>query len=269
MDAFFDPLNIDEVPTLTPLKDIVTDAKRGIATGDNEFFCLSESDLKEWEIERDYVAPIIRSASRAHYYDYTTEDWEEQRDKGDEVYLLYNVDVWKPELQQDNVWNYIQHGIDEGADESYLASNRNPWYVVDRRDAPHILFKYMSRADGGRFVYNEAGALNLNNLHGITLREEFPDADVRALLAYLNSSLGDSIVKRNGRTYMGGLSKGEPDELKRLPVLNPRKLSTEQRDRLAGLFTELCRASRQEDDDAVSNVLDEIDKTLGEFLNLD
>lgn len=261
----FDTIEIADIPELKPLSKI-GDVNRGIATGKNDYFCLSQEDVDEYDIEEEYLSPLVRSSSRAEYYDYTTEDWEEQRAENDEVWLLYHLDVWKPQLNDTNVRDYLDYGEQTGADESYLAKNREPWYLVDRRDPPDIFFTYMSR-DGGRATYNRAQARNLNNLHGLYLDDEYDENDTKALLTYLNSEIGDQIVKRGGRTYMGGLSKVEPSELEDAPVLDPHEMDREDVTDLADLFDELCVASRGNGDE--QEVKEKIRNRLRTILNLD
>lgn len=261
----FDTIEIADIPELKPLSKI-GDVNRGIATGKNDYFCLSQEDVDEYDIEEEYLSPLVRSSSRAEHYDYTTEDWEEQRAENDEVWLLYHLDVWKPQLNDTNVRDYLDYGEQTGADESYLAKNRDPWYLVDRRDPPDIFFTYMSR-DGGRATYNRARARNLNNLHGLYLDDEYDENDTKALLTYLNSEIGDQIVKRGGRTYMGGLSKVEPSELEDAPVLDPHEMDREDVTDLADLFDELCAASRGDGDE--QEVKEKIRNRLRTILNLD
>jgi len=261
----FDTIEISDIPELKPLSKI-GDVDRGIATGKNDYFCLSQGEVDEHGIEERYLSPLIRSSSRAEHYDYTTEDWEKQRAENDEVWLLYHLDVWKPQLNDTNVREYLDYGKEIGADDSYLAKNRTPWYLIDRRDPPDIFFTYMSR-DGGRATYNRAQARNLNNLHGLYLQDEYDESDTKALLTYLNSEIGDQIVKRGGRTYMGGLSKVEPSELEDAPVLDPHEMDREEVNALAELFDELCAASRGDGDEQEVN--ERIRNCLTTILDLD
>jgi adenine-specific DNA methylase len=259
----FSPLDIEHAPALEPLSNIAS-VQRGIATGSNDYFCLTQADVNEWELDEEYLTPIVRNASKVTALDYTETDWEHQRAAGEQAWLLYSVDGWKPELDRTNIRQYLDHGREIDADESYLARHRTPWYTVDRRAPPDILFRYMSRSDG-RFVYNRAGVRNLNNLHGVTLHDVYTDTDVRALLAYLNSRRGNLVVQRAGREYMGGLSKLEPNELEGIPVLDPHALSDEDKETLARLFDALCEACRCGEPGEVMDTIDtELDKLLDE-----
>lgn len=105
-------------------------------------------------------------------------------------------------------------------------------------------------------------------MSGITLAADFEREDVDALLAYLHSSYADKIIKRDGRTYVGGLSKVEPNELKQLPVLDPRELDSADRAELADTFRELCSESRT-DSGSTSSATAEIDATLSRVVDVD
>lgn len=300
-DDLFDPIEIGEDERLVPL-DAIGSVDRGIATGNNSFFCLTESERTdtangfEWDIDERYLSKLIRTSRSVPYYDYRDEDWERQRDDGDEVWLLYHLEDldWDArayarqretagnsrlddfttddsrtddeETTQSSVVEYLKYGMTEDveAHDSYLARNRDPWYVADRREPADVLYTYMSRSRG-RFVLNRTDARNLNNLHTIYLDVDFTDEEQAALLAYLNSEFADTVVKRSGRTYSTGMDKVEPSELESVPVVNPRTLDENVVRRLAELFDELCEAARHGDE---AEVRTEIDRLLDEELEI-
>lgn len=279
----FDPLEID-TSELTEFSELAT-VNRGIATGMNDYFCLTQDVVDEWDIDEQYLSKIIRNSRSVPGYDYQPADWELECDEGGEVWLLYHLteldaDSVRPtetdgdttlsaftehsdgEEKTPTVVDYLEYGMSEevGADSGYLAKNRTPWYVVDRRDPPPILVTYMSRG-GSRFIKNETDARNLSNLHGIYLNVELSDQEVGALLAYLNSEFASEVVRRSGRTYSSGMDKIEPNEMEGVPVLDPRNLDDETISELAGLFDEL-RATAREDADTVEEVIERIDDRL-------
>lgn len=59
-----------------------------------------------------------------------------------------------------------------------------------------------------------------------------------------------------GRTYGGDTIKVEPREMDRLPILNPVALATDERERLANLFDQLCRAGSQEAERTIRQAID-------------
>jgi len=280
----FDPLDID-TSGLTEFAELAT-VNRGIATGMNDYFCLTQDEVDEWDLETEYLSKIIRNSRSVPGYDYQLEDWEADRTDGREVWLLYHLtELDANQLRPDEtggdvtlaaftdsedgdsaatptVVDYLEYGMSDEieAHDGYLARNRSPWFVVDRRDPPPILVTYMSRG-GSRFIKNETDARNLSNLHGIYLNVEISDEEMKALLAYLNSGFASEVVRRSGRTYSSGMDKIEPNEMEGVPVLDPRDLDAEAVRELAALFDEL-RAAAREDGETVERVVERIDDRL-------
>lgn len=289
---FFDPLDID-TEQLSPLAELAT-VTRGIATGLNSYFCLTQQDAEEWKLDEEYLSPLIRDSRSVPYFDYREVDWEQQRKNGDEVWLLYHLDgldwdseafVKKEETEgnarlgeftdntsdsseddDSSIVQYLKHGMSEEvqAHDSYLARNREPWYKVDRRESAPILVTYMSRG-GCRFILNESDARNLNNLHGIYPNVKLSDEELDALLAYLNSGFADDVVRRSGRTYSTGMDKIEPNELESVPVLDPRKIDSQTVTDLAQLFDKLRTVAR-DNERSTDSVVAEIDSCLQDIL---
>jgi len=264
---YIDPASVDAIPGLKPFREIA-DIKRGIATGKNDYFCLTQDEVDEWELDEDYLVPLIRRAQGVSDYDLREyEDWRQWLRDGDETWLLYCydedgekiTDIDDPELAA-----YLKHGKEIGAADSYLAENRSPWYVVDQRDPASILVTYMSK-DGFRFIHNKAGVVSLNNLHNVFL-DGYEDWEVEALLAYLNSSVANEIAKRSGRTYSRGLHKIEPDELKDIPVVDPDDMSTDEAMALSRTFREVCEASRNDDID-IDAAMQKLDEKVIEVIS--
>lgn len=270
---YVDPESVDAIPGLKPFREIA-DIKRGIATGMNDYFCLTQDGVNEWGLNEDYLVPLIRRTQGVSDYDLREyEDWRQWLRDGDEVWLLYCYDEDGepiPDTNDPALAAYLEHGEDVGAADSYLAQNRSPWYVVDQRKPASILVTYMSKGDF-RFIHNKANVVSLNNLHNVFL-DGYKNWKVEALLAYLNSSVANAIVKRSGRTYSRGLHKIEPDELKDIPVIDPDDLSIGEAMALSRKFRELCKASRddrrnvevamRELDDKVIEVISPGERTL-------
>lgn len=260
---YFDPNPIMSFPDLKPLEEIGS-LKRGIATGSNDYFCLTDDEVEEWGIEEEYLSPLIRNSTSIKDYDCTEADFESWRETGDETWLLYHVDKETISTGGDGVQSYLQHGVAKGADKSTLAESRNIWYRVDRRKSADVWATYMTQ-NGFRFIHNKIDARNLNNLHSIYF-EDYSDREIRSILAYLNSTVVDQIIAQSGRTYAKGLQKIEPNELKGVPIIDPHELAEEHVTHLSELFERLCDAARK-DDDEKEEVMDEIDEYLADILN--
>ena len=85
---------------------------------------------------------------------------------------------------------------------------------------------------------------------------------LKALLAVLNSLVAKDSLRYVGRTYGGDTIKVEPREMDRLPILNPVKLATSERERLADLFDQLCCAGSQEAEKTIRQAIDEAIVTI-------
>ncbi len=92
-----------------------------------------------------------------------------------------------------------------GADETYIAQHRTPWWSVKLHPPAPIICTYMARRRPV-FVRNRAGARLLNIAHGLYPRRPLTDAELDQACDAMNQAfhLGQ------GRTYAGGLVKFEP-----------------------------------------------------------
>ena len=240
---------------------MIASVDRGIATGCNAFFTLSEKTIKMFSIPKQYLKPVIAKASHCQHYDFTYEDWDMLRKKGENVFLLYCFSEQPPK----SLKAYLDYGLRLGINKRYIPSHRKVWYMVDKRKPAPILALVFSR-ERMRFVLNKANALNLTPFHCV-----YPlfDDEVRlkALLAYLNSNICKELATYYGRIYGTGLRKLEPKDLENLPVIDVRNININERylKKLANLFDELCIISRQ-NPEKENEVKKRIDATIIDIL---
>jgi len=226
---------------------------RGIATGANEFFLLSESDARKWGIEREFLKPAVPSAralAKLGCLILKPSDWNLLRAKGEKVYLFW-CRKRREELEGTRALEYIEKGEERGYNERYLARHRSEWWWLEEREPPDAFLIYMFRR-GLRAVLNEAKVLAPNTLHCVYLRER---EHVKAVLAYLNSSVALELTQH--RVYGGGMRKIEPKEAERIPVPDPRALSETELETLASLLDELDEAEREGRGERARRALDE------------
>ncbi|MFA9516604.1 Eco57I restriction-modification methylase domain-containing protein [Halopenitus sp. H-Gu1] len=261
--SLFEPLDFD-TSLLTPFSEIA-EIHRGIMTGENDFFRLSQADIDEVRIKERYLSQLAPSPRVVHGLDFRQEDWERHRDNGEAVWLLYHLDaidgvprtieavengcsegILTPEAASSpSLVAYLQSGLVEHPTlaSRYTIRTRSPWYRVDRRDPPPILIPYMYRS-GFRALLNETDARYVNNYLGVYPDGSLSRTQVKALLAYLNSSLADKVVRRDARLY-GGMDKLEPGDLADVPVLDPQSVTEETVTALANQFDELRETARR------------------------
>jgi adenine-specific DNA-methyltransferase len=238
-----------------PLSNIAR-VVRGIATGANDFFVLSDSEVAEWGLERANLRPVLTKTREAPGYVFSRADFDRLGREGKKRWLLY---LMKPATAGSPEACYIQHGEAHGLHERSLVKTRPFWYAMEQRELAPIYFTYLSRKRS-RFIYNQADVLALNVFLCIYPIPVISQNEVmlKALLAVLNSLVAKDSLRYVGRTYGGDTIKVEPREMDRLPVLNPIELAAGDQERLADLFDQLCCADSQEAEKLVRQSVDEL-----------
>lgn len=203
--------------------------KRGLATGDNKFFVLSEQQVKDREIPKSALRPILPSPR------YVKDD-EVQADHDGlptNVGRLYLLD---PKMDEDEIRqahpalaSYLDEGRDSGVHEGYLCRGRKRWYDQEQRGPAPIVCTYMGRSDGKsgrpfRFVRNRSQATVANTylaMYPKPALQERLDKDpglMDRLWQQLNA-ISPEVLLGEGRVYGGGLHKLEPKELSKVPLI--------------------------------------------------
>jgi adenine-specific DNA-methyltransferase len=238
-----------------PLSDIAH-IVRGIATGANDFFVLSDSEVEEWSLSRVNLRPVLTKTREAPGYVFNQADFDRLGCEGKKRWLLYLNGPVVPDTPEAR---YIQHGETRGLHQRSLVKTRSLWYAMEQRDPAPIYFTYLSRKKS-RFIYNQAGVLALNVFLCIYPMPVISQDEtmIKALLAVFNSLVAKDSLRYIGRTYGGDTIKIEPREMDRLPVLNPLKLMPYERERLAEFFDSLCQADSDHDEKIIRQTIDEV-----------
>jgi len=242
-----------------PLSNIAR-IMRGIATGANDFFVLSDSEVAEWGLDRSNLQPVLTKTREAPGYLFKQADFDRLGAEGKKRWLLYLTGPVTPGTAEAR---YIQHGQTRGLHKRSLVKTRSLWYIMEQRDPAPIYFTYLSRRQS-RFIHNQAGVLALNVflcIYPISAISQ-DETMLKALLAVLNSLIAKDSLRHVGRTYGGDTIKIEPREMDRLPVLNPIKLTDSERKRLAELFDQLCRVDSEDARKTARQAIDEAITTI-------
>jgi hypothetical protein len=104
-----------------------------------------------------------------------------------------------------------------GANKTYTATHRSPWYHVRLNAIPPVVMTYMRRGPPV-FAQNKAGAPLLNIAHGLFPKVPLSGRQRQALVAWLNANVDG----KDGRMSAGGLIKFEPSTAMKIKV--PRNL---------------------------------------------
>ena len=202
--------------------------KRGIATGDNDFFILSEERIESLNLPKQFFKPILPGPR------YLETDVVETNADGTPCVarrsFILDCDLAEDEVKAKfpSLWKYLESGIETAAN-TYLCKSRSPWYAQESRPPAPFVCTYMGRNLGAkrsqpfRFILNksQATAANVYLLlypkrilqNAITRQPDLLEAIWKFLV-----SIPSEILLGEGRVYGGGLYKMEPKELANVPA---------------------------------------------------
>jgi len=188
---------------------------RGIATGANEFFHLTKAKADALGIPPDFLVPAIGRTRDVSGEEITPEGVRELDRRGRPT-LLFSPDARPIALFPSVVQAYLRRGEELGIAEKPLVSTRSPWYRMERREVPPILFAYLGRRNA-RFIRNRAGVVPLTCLLCVYPREADPDY-LERLWQVVHHPETVANLPLVGKSYGGGAIKVEPRALESLPL---------------------------------------------------
>lgn len=187
---------------------------RGIVTGANEFFFLTRARTEELRIQPEFLKPALgrtRDLDGAHVTQATLDQLERQG----RPTLLFAPDGRKLSEFPETVQAYLRYGEASGIQNRILIHTRNPWYKMEQREIPPLLFAYLGRRQA-RFIRNDAGVVPLTCFLCV-----YPLADDKKFVDNLWNALQDpdtlEHLKLVGKSYGDGAIKVEPRNLENLP----------------------------------------------------
>jgi hypothetical protein len=203
------PTPAHQGPVLADFADVV----RGIATGDNEFFFLTSRQIEQLGLDKRY---FIRALGRTRDIngDHVTADDLDALDRLGRPTFLLSLDATPLEELPENIQKYLECGHERGSDKGALVSTRRPWYRMEKRAVPPLLFAYLGRRNA-RFVLNESGAVPLTAFLCIYPK---PSVDPRSLWTALNRPEILTNLRLVAKSYGSDAIKVEPRALDRLPI---------------------------------------------------
>ncbi|MCC7107492.1 MAG: N-6 DNA methylase, partial [Chloroflexi bacterium] len=196
---------------MTPLGDLAT-VDIGIVTGANDFFVLSDDDVRAHRLRRPDLKKAVARTHQMPGYAFTDLDWELERRAGAPVWLF------SPKNLTSSVKRYIEFGETRGFNSTYKCGIRKEWWRLKCPDPPDLFLSYMSNI-APRLIVNTAQVVSTNLIHNVRLKlGEDCQVDPELLaLAWMNSATLLS-CETMGRAYGGGVLKLETREAERVPV---------------------------------------------------
>ena len=207
---------------------------RGIATGANKYFMFNKSKIEEYKIDKKYLIPCISKAQYIKTAFFNQSDFERIYEEQKNCFLL---SINKDMILDDNVLAYLKLGEELEINKTYLNSNRNPWYRMEKRRIPDIWVSAFNR-NKLKFVLNETNTVNLTSFHGIYLKET-AKGEIELLMAYFLTDVSREILEDNRREYGGGLSKFEPNDLNNGYVINLEVLTATEKCQVLSIYNEI------------------------------
>ncbi len=199
------------------------DIRRGIATGDNDFFILDIKKIMERDLPLVAFRPILPSPR------YLTGN-EVDADATGFPLLERQLFLLDTKLSEERIsesypalYAYLQEGKQRGVHEGYLCRHRSPWYSQENRPSAPIVCTYLGRSNTKsgrpfRFILNNSSATVANVYLAMYPKPQLAkaveqDATIlRHAWEMLNRITPEQLMGE-GRVYGGGLRKLEPGEL--------------------------------------------------------
>jgi len=235
-----------------PLKE-VADVRFGIKTGANEFFYLTEEEIKKWKIEKEFLQPIIFTLKEVDGYSV---------DKNNLKFKVLICHKQKEELKGTNVLKYIEYGEERGREfqKRPTCGSRSPWYALGKgwSYAPLI---FPAKVGERMPVFLNNSVFEDKKLYGVIPKNK---EDTILLGALLNSTVSRLIVEHTCRQLTGAQAIADIDVVvvEHLGIPNPSELSKKIRTKLENSFRELSKTRCE-------SIFEEIGANTPEEVSLD
>lgn len=198
-------------PVLGDLAQVV----RGIATGANDFFFLTQERVVELGVPHRWLVPAVGRTRDIHGDIITSETVKALQATGRPTYLL-SLDSTPAVKLPSSLRRYLGHGEELGLNKRALITTRKPWYKMEVRTPPPFLFAYLGRRNT-RFIRNLAGVVPLTGF--LCVYPKSRDAEfVEKLWHVLRDPETIANLSLVGKSYGSGAIKVEPRALERLPL---------------------------------------------------
>ncbi|MEW6049660.1 MAG: N-6 DNA methylase [Candidatus Zixiibacteriota bacterium] len=258
--------------SFTQLQEVAA-IRRGYTAGINEFFYVSRETIEHWQIEPQFLKPVIRSPKEVSSIKLATGDVSHK------ILLCQTDKATLRKMKCLGILRYIRWGESRSTKEGKKwpevpsVSGRPLWYNLGVREPGTILLQMITN-DRFFAVYNPKHIHVDHNLF-----EVFPNdsADERGLLVYLNSTVFALIREVGSRVNLGdGAAKTEGIDWEQMPVPDSptlKKLGAHwhlleriMNRAMQPIAIEVRRPDRQTLDAAVMKTLGIDDQSLQEML---
>jgi adenine-specific DNA-methyltransferase len=188
---------------------------RGIATGDNDFFFLTHEQLRLHKLPESFFRRAIGRTRDCPGDRLLAEDLDRLEAAGRATWLLNLADESDEKLST-LLQTYLKSGERAGLPQKSLIKTRRPWFKMEKRTPPPILFAYLGRRDC-RFILNQADVVPLTGFLCV-YPWDTTHAGVKKLWRALNHPDTLANLSFVSKSYGGGALKTEPRQLDQLEI---------------------------------------------------
>jgi type I restriction enzyme M protein len=209
-----------------PLKD-VAEVRRGFTTGANEFFYLTEEQIKAHMIEKEFLKPLLKSPRESRKILISAKDTK---------YKVLLVHKDKQQLRRTNVLKYILFGELKDIHKRPTCSPRQRWYDLGKRETANILWTEFFFDTHITFLL-EGEIYDSDKFYGITIRRYLQET-----AAFLNSTIAVLFRQLLGFHSLGeGALKIPVYELSSFKVIDFRKIPASIRNKIKKAFNAISK----------------------------
>jgi hypothetical protein len=201
--------------------------KRGIATGNNDFFILKKSRVEDLGLPREVFRPVLPNSRNLNVDEILADEYGDPILESELLLLDCSLPEHEVQMRFPKLWDYLLTGKDTVAN-GYLCKSRKCWYFQERRDPPPFLCTYMSRErkeskQSFRFILNHSNATVTNCYLALYPKGRMKDflkdfPEMLKVVWNILKMIDPQHFIDEGRVYGGGLRKMEPTELMSVPV---------------------------------------------------
>lgn len=225
---------------------------RGIATGANDYFCMSRSKAESLGISADSLTKCICRSADVKSAIFTFDDFQVLAKNDKPVYLL---DIHN---ENDNGINsYLEYGKSKGIDKKALPSARNPWYKMEQRPIAPIFVSTACR-NGLKFVRNLAEVRSLTTFHSVYVNAE-SEKYIDVIFCYFLTPIAQSIIRENRKELGNGLDKFQPNDLMTAKMLDITLISDKDFKKISRIYLDMTKAFS-------SSQIEELNKIFSSYL---
>lgn len=186
--------------------------RRGIATGRNAFFMLTDVEVEKRKIPDSTLVPVISSIKKLDVDIIDDATFSKLYSSGAKRWML----MLKPnDIHLPSIRRYLTEGTLDGVANAFLAKQRRHWFALEDIEPAPLLLQPMTKK-GFRVVRNLKGVRHTNNLFGLYPLTE--NVDIERFSDWLRSSVGQRALLRVARRYGDGMYKLEPRAVREVEV---------------------------------------------------